>query len=73
MIVTLDSLLLRLFLCKDNTKYISYLCTLYSISGNECISKEGRYVMFTYRIGRSDNAVDLHRLYFAGTGVHLEV
>ena len=44
-IVKLVGLLLRLFLCKDNTKYISYLCTLYSIYGNDCISKEGSYVL----------------------------
>ena len=42
-IVTLISLLLRPS-CVKNTKYILYLCILYSISSNECISKEGRYV-----------------------------
>ena len=66
MIVTLISLLLRLF-CVKNTKYISYLCILYSISSDECISKEGRYVIFTYIIGVGprDNTVDFYR--FAGS------
>ena len=60
LIVILVSLSLRLFLCKDNIKYISYSCTLHSISSNDCISKEGRYVViFTYRgrIDLSDNTV----------------
>ena len=55
-IVTLVSLLLRLFLCKDNAKYISYSCTLYSISGNDCISKEGRYVE-SFATAPSNNTV----------------
>ena len=60
LIVIQVGLSLRLFLCKDNTKYISYPCTLYSISSKDCISKEGRYVViFTYRdrIDLSDNTV----------------
>ena len=47
-IVTLISLLLRLF-CVRNTKYISYLCILYYISSDKCISKEGRYVVSARR------------------------
>ena len=57
-IVTLISLLLRLF-CVKNTKYISYLCILYYISSDECISKEGRYVE-SVATTLSDNSVCFH-------------
>ena len=40
-IVTLVSLFWRLFLCKDNVKYILCLCTLYCFSGNACTFLKG--------------------------------